>query len=1045
MFLTFCFGCIIWLGKNIFIYSGKSFLVPVCPETCPLVQSFLCPDRAFLLHGHVTLKTGLQTQDRDLFLFTDILIIAKSKSPTHFKLKAQVCVGEMWTAQCMEDVCEGSTNPERSFVMGWPTCNCVVTFRYTTDILGWWEELLEDGLIVMAGMELMELSQACGFHMLDVFDTLLPSDSSDKHYDHYRLYIFQPGTCLQSCVKDYQLWVSSKRDNAPYPLIGHEFPFSIQMSHMREPLAQPGRRDIVPPPDRQRAMHRDQVQVDKQCQFILKTRCSSTTTTPVIVDPAQKPFKRRRSLINWAFWKGSNPNLHSSTTNLSSPAPGYLFGQSLSTICWDNSLPKPVMDMLVFLYNEGPFTRGIFRRSAGARACRELRDRLDSGAQDVPLSREHVFIIAAVFKDFLRNIPGSLLCSDLYEQWMDVMEEAESEEAEEEEQAQDITRLIGLLPKENALLLCHVVAVLHGIQENAHDNQMNAFNLSVCIAPSMLWAPGPSSPEVEGEGAKKVCDLVRYMIEHCQEVLGEDVTSVFGGLPRKRAESDVSSFHLTDSSYDSLENMLNDDSSESPCLHTSRRRWRAKPLQGSLDSVLTLSDCDQEQPDLDTDPDTTDPQSGNHHHRDTITQPGSGNLLQPSTPARSRTRKLSPAVPPSSCPSPPAPRRGGRRCSEPAIGYSVASFVARLAGNADRLGSIDDLAGGGEMFHSLRKDGQTQTHGPTHTGEWNGSKGVCEGLGSQGTQTRRRDASYSSLSSPPTSPTPTRSSVDSLDSLLSHTSIQSAPFWQPRVGPSAARLTPSPGSPAPPGLSPNISPPKEIPSWGTLKGCRGLHPNTWLKRGRRLSLSQQEDEGGVVDSTNKTLPTSKSCQDKGELKQSSENPPKPLTVKELREIHSRACAASNTGYDVTNQGNLTPPQHVFFGQGGPSLSLARQKSHSQAPGMEGLSGGRCSQRRSSEPGAAHLGEALVLDKASHPERLHREAKLGQRSKSFCLSPSATKAVRDYFSPHTHSNPQSGQQVALALIHGQRERLRRCSDPMPEPDFDQLLFAEESYV
>lgn len=36
----------------------------------------------------------------------------------------------MWTANCMDEVCEGSTNPERSFVMGWPTCNCVATFRY---------------------------------------------------------------------------------------------------------------------------------------------------------------------------------------------------------------------------------------------------------------------------------------------------------------------------------------------------------------------------------------------------------------------------------------------------------------------------------------------------------------------------------------------------------------------------------------------------------------------------------------------------------------------------------------------------------------------------------------------------------------------------------------------------------------------------------------------------------------------------------------------------------------------------------------------------
>lgn len=65
-------------------------------------------------------------------------------------------------------------------------------------------------------------------------------------------------------------------------------------------------------------------------------------------------------------------------------------------------------------------------------------------------------------------------------------------------------RLLHLLPSENLLLLRHVIAVLHCIQGNAHDNQMNAFNLSVCIAPSMLWAPAPSTPEMEGEGTKKV-------------------------------------------------------------------------------------------------------------------------------------------------------------------------------------------------------------------------------------------------------------------------------------------------------------------------------------------------------------------------------------------------------------------------------------------------------------------------------------------------------------------------------------------------------------
>lgn len=50
------------------------------PEKSPLVQSFLINlDRNFLLHGHVQLKTGMQTQDRHLFLFTDILVITKEK------------------------------------------------------------------------------------------------------------------------------------------------------------------------------------------------------------------------------------------------------------------------------------------------------------------------------------------------------------------------------------------------------------------------------------------------------------------------------------------------------------------------------------------------------------------------------------------------------------------------------------------------------------------------------------------------------------------------------------------------------------------------------------------------------------------------------------------------------------------------------------------------------------------------------------------------------------------------------------------------------
>lgn len=61
--------------------------------------------------------------------------------------------------------------------------------------------------------------------------------------------------------------------------------------------------------------------------------------------------------------------------------------------------------MLVFLYQEGPYTKGVFRRSAGAKACRELRDRLDSGTEEPEITNQSVFVIAAVLK--VKTSPSS--------------------------------------------------------------------------------------------------------------------------------------------------------------------------------------------------------------------------------------------------------------------------------------------------------------------------------------------------------------------------------------------------------------------------------------------------------------------------------------------------------------------------------------------------------------------------------------------------------------------------------------------------------------
>lgn len=67
--------------------------------------------------------------------------------------------------------------------------------------------------------------------------------------------------------------------------------------------------------------------------------------------------------------------------------------------------------------------------------------------------------------------------------------------------------LVKQLPEANLLLLRHLFGVLHHIERNAVENQMNAFNLALCIAPNMLWLPSPTGPEEESKSTKKVTSL----------------------------------------------------------------------------------------------------------------------------------------------------------------------------------------------------------------------------------------------------------------------------------------------------------------------------------------------------------------------------------------------------------------------------------------------------------------------------------------------------------------------------------------------------------
>lgn len=559
---------------------------------------------------------------------------------------------------------------------------------------------------------------------------------------------------------------------------------------------------------------------------------------------------------------------------------------------------------------------------------------------------------------------------------------------------------------------------------------------------------------------------------------------------------------MTDSSYDSLENELNEDSGS---LFQPMQRSRGKPDSCSYDSVLTLSDCDLDQ--TDTDPNIT---INTHLLIPSLAYPvNTSPVVSPSTPHLHSPCKES---------SFPKGVRQLRRSSEPAIWNSTSSLTRYLDCREHRKSSYECVTNQGRSdidadlevdFNTLRLEKQSDLSQRVQN-----QRNVQQQPKEQPKPSPLHlDTSCTNLSSPGASPI--HSSVSSLDSASSQHSADFNKHCPHIAGSFKASLKSSPRfsgivsetSPCPTIHSQKEYPHKEKLDWTQLRSSHGLHPNTWLKKDHRLSLSKDKldlDDKDIGDPLIHSENFSKTSHSKERRAQEPCIPParkrstsplcseepvhetqhyssvyspaveKKLTVKDLREIHNKACSLSNPTplwkYSQKNTpgGNTSRfPQSVFYGQNVRRLVSYRKKSYSLIP-VEKSPVCPSLQRRASEPGEICLG--LDRETAKSLEQIHRQAvgkpdayynphthgpkvsDMGQENKyskpQFGLSSAATKAVRNYFlwqgDEDTQSNLKKSQEVALAVVHGKREWMRRCSDTQLE-DFEKMLFSEESYV
>ncbi|XP_053566626.1 T-cell activation Rho GTPase-activating protein [Bombina bombina] len=103
-------------------------------EQCPFVLGLTNEDSELILHECVQLTQDLKTKERYLFLFSDMIIIAKLKSGTSFRLKYRVDLSEMMALSCdeeddEEEACSYHNTPKNALILIWPYNGCIASFR----------------------------------------------------------------------------------------------------------------------------------------------------------------------------------------------------------------------------------------------------------------------------------------------------------------------------------------------------------------------------------------------------------------------------------------------------------------------------------------------------------------------------------------------------------------------------------------------------------------------------------------------------------------------------------------------------------------------------------------------------------------------------------------------------------------------------------------------------------------------------------------------------------------------------------------------------
>jgi len=179
--------------------------------------------------------------------------------------------------------------------------------------------------------------------------------------------------------------------------------------------------------------------------------------------------------------KGAN---QPSQRNLNSWTTTQQFGVTIEWISANNqsNIPPVMMKCIDFLSHPDCLeTEGIFRRSANARAVKDLQSKTDRG-ETIEFEAEDVHIAAVLLKTFLRELSAPLLTYQLFDS---IIHFSDLSKERRLSYCQDL--IIKKLPDQNYVILKYLVEFISLVVDRCDMNKMTAANLAVVFGPNLAW------------------------------------------------------------------------------------------------------------------------------------------------------------------------------------------------------------------------------------------------------------------------------------------------------------------------------------------------------------------------------------------------------------------------------------------------------------------------------------------------------------------------------------------------------------------------------